>query len=80
MDLNKIEKVNSIIQQWLSDKRLLKASSEMVFPKLVEEGLYNDSEDGFNNFISEIKQLTKKERYELLNVRSIGVEIGFQSR
>lgn len=80
MDLSKISKINSIIQQWLSDKRMMTVTSKMIFPKLVEEGLYDDSEDQFNTFLKEIRQLPKKQRHELLNVRSIGVEIGFQSR
>jgi len=80
MDLDKIKKIDSIIQQWLSDEKLMTVNSELIFPKLVEEGLYGDSKDEFNIFIKDVRKLTRKEKSELLNIRMIGVDIGFRSR
>ena len=81
MDNERMQKIDDIIQKWIRDNKRLIATPDMIISKLIEEGLFSDSDDSLKLFVDEVKKMTKKEQREYLNVHRIGVkEIRFKNR
>jgi hypothetical protein len=81
MDHERMQKIDDIIQKWIRDNKRLIATPDMVISKLIEAGLFSDSDDSLKLFVDEVKKMTKKEQREYLNVHRIGVkEIRFKNR
>lgn len=81
MDQERMQKIDDTIQLWIRDNKRLVATPEMIISKLIEAGLFSDSEESLKLFVDEVKKMTKKEQREYLNVHRIGVkEIRFKNR
>ena len=81
MDNERMQKIDSIIQKWIRDNKRLIALPNLIISKLIEAGLFPDSDDSLKLFVDEVKKMTKKEQREYLNVYRIGVkEIRFKNR
>ena len=81
MDNERMQKIDDIIQKWIRDNKRVVATPDMIISKLIEAGLFSDSDDSLKLFVDEVKKMTKKEQREYLNVYRIGVkEIRFKNR
>jgi len=81
MDQERLQKIDDIIQKWIRDNKRVVATPDMIIAKLIEAGLFSDSDDSLKLFVDEVKKMTKKEQREYLNVHRIGVkEIRFKNR
>jgi hypothetical protein len=81
MDQERMQQIDDIIQMWIRDNKRLIATPDMIISKLIEAGLFADSDESLKLFIDEVKKMTKKEQREYLNVHRIGVkEIRFKNR
>jgi len=81
MDQERMQKIDDIIQKWIRDNKRVVATPDMIIAKLIEAGLFSDSDDSLKLFVDEVKKMTKKEQREYLNVHRIGVkEIRFKNR
>jgi len=81
MDLERMQKIDDIIQKWIRDNKRIVATPDMIISNLIEGGIFSDSDDSLKLFVDEVKKMTKKEQREYLNVHRIGVkEIRFKNR
>jgi len=81
MNTERMQKIDDIIQKWIRDNKRLVALPNLIISKLVEAGLFTDTEDSLKLFVDEVKKMTKKDQRKYLNVYSIGVtQIRFKNR